>query len=609
MKTLWAYVSSFYKVTRRDFRHTLIYMLLSGLAGGAGIALLAPLLSLTGITGEGDSASLGNLGSVLTGWGTNGSLIAILFFYVALVSLEAVVTGKLAVSNSIMVQGFARFLRTSLYRCLLRAEWGCVASKRKSDVVSVFTNEIARVAAGTVHFLAILSACVLIVIQVGLAFWLSPALTLLALACGGTALFLSRSVLSRVGSLGEAQWQLNQELLSGVSEQMNGIREVRIYGIEETQLQNFEKTAGRTEDNLNQLVRFQAGSGIAYKIFAALLVCVLLFLSRTVLELPAATLLVLIYIFARLWPLFASLHSHAQGVAAMLPAYSSLMNLQNELDAHAEHTAPPAASVPDEDEALSGPIRFEDVSFSYTRGEGFALRDLSFAIPDRGITALAGNSGAGKTTIVDLLLGLLQPGQGRILAGATPIDEMNLHRWRSRIGYVPQESFLFSGSIRENLLRFCPSADEERLWTALEAADAAEFVRELPEGPDTSIGDNGIQLSGGQRQRIVLARALLGQPKLLILDEATASLDGESEERIHGTLKKLAEEMSVVVIAHNPSVIKNAGWVVVVEQGQVAEQGGYDELAGRGGGFSRMLNAGGHGESRRVLGEKGDLHP
>jgi len=223
-------------------------------------------------------------------------------------------------------------------------------------------------------------------------------------------------------------------------------------------------------------------------------------------------------------------------------------------------------------------------------GEKILLQDWIYAlkrecIKKGGMTALVGESGSGKSTITDLILGLQLPDKGEILIDGVPLKDYQQNSYRQRIGYVPQEPILFHNSIRENLLWASDSSTEKELWNALQMSNAAEFVKALPDGIDTIVGDRGIRLSGGQRQRIALARALLRNPELLILDEATSALDTESEIMIQNTIDRLSNNMTMIVVAHRLSTIRQANQVIVLQSGKVVEQGSYAELSTRIGSF------------------------
>ena len=214
-----------------------------------------------------------------------------------------------------------------------------------------------------------------------------------------------------------------------------------------------------------------------------------------------------------------------------------------------------------------------------------ALREIDFVIPARSTVAVVGPSGSGKSTLADLIMGLVTPDDGTILIDGKPLTGELIYNWRSSIGYVPQENFLFNDTIRGNLLLVRPGASEEEIWDALRQAAADSFVASFPEGLETVVGDRGIRLSGGERQRIALARALLRKPTVLILDEATSSLDRENERRILDAIEGLHGELTMVIIAHRLSTIRRADSIVVLEQGRIVETGTWASLSQEGGRF------------------------
>lgn len=225
-------------------------------------------------------------------------------------------------------------------------------------------------------------------------------------------------------------------------------------------------------------------------------------------------------------------------------------------------------------------IECRSVYFRYQNSSAYALKDINLYIPKGGMTAIVGPSGAGKSTLVDLLMGLNKPEHGEVRIDGVALDTPLLLPLRRSISYVSQDPFLFHASVRDNLLLMNSEASEKELWEALEMASAADVVRGLREGLNTVIGDRGIRLSGGERQRIVLARAILRKPAILILDEATSALDTATEMKVKNTLDGLKGEMTIIVIAHRLSTIRHADQVVVLENGEIVQRGGYIELAG-----------------------------
>jgi ATP-binding cassette subfamily C protein len=291
-------------------------------------------------------------------------------------------------------------------------------------------------------------------------------------------------------------------------------------------------------------------------------------------------------VFARLSPKVSSIQHYVQHISNSLPAYREASLMLSRFETAAE---PPCQSSV-RPLQLKSAIRFSRVSFSYNGSmESLALRRINLVIPAHKTIAIVGPSGSGKTTLADLILGLLSPIEGTIFIDERLLSGEWVHIWRSSIGYVPQETFLFHDTVRGNLLWAKRDATEGELWTALELAAAKAFVSALPNGLDTVLGDRGIRLSGGERQRIALARALLRKPTLLLLDEATSSLDTENEQRIQDAIEGLHGELTMVVIAHRLSTIRRADSIMVLDRGQVVEAGAWELLAQKKGGRFRGL--------------------
>ncbi len=226
---------------------------------------------------------------------------------------------------------------------------------------------------------------------------------------------------------------------------------------------------------------------------------------------------------------------------------------------------------------IKGDIEFNDVSFAYEEDKK-VLKHITFKAPAGSVTALVGTSGSGKSTIAGLAASFLTPQSGVVTVDGQDLSKVNLDSYRSQLGVVLQDDFLFDGTIRENILFAKPEATEEQLQAAIDGAYVAEFSDKFEKGLDTVIGERGIKLSGGQRQRVTIARAILADPRILILDEATSSLDTESEALIQDSLKQLLKGRTTFVIAHRLSTIRQADQILVIEQGQIAERGKHDEL-------------------------------
>ena len=298
--------------------------------------------------------------------------------------------------------------------------------------------------------------------------------------------------------------------------------------------------------------------------------------------LPVSEMAMVLFSLFRLSPTISLIIGEKINIEGFIAAYEQLERLRED----AENLKENSGSI--EFRGLKERIIFKEVTFSYP-GRKPALDKVNLSFEKGKMTALVGKSGAGKTTVIDLLLGLYDKDDGELQLDGKKIDKYDLNSFRNRVGYVPQEPQLFNASVKENLLWSAPDSSEKDIWHACQLANAEEFVRELPNQLDTTLGDRGVRLSGGQRQRLALARAIIRQPDILILDEATSALDTESERLIQEAIDNLAGEITIVVIAHRLSTIRNADYVYVLHEGKLVEEGKYLQLNTMKGHFAELV--------------------
>ncbi|MFD1040640.1 ABC transporter ATP-binding protein [Virgibacillus byunsanensis] len=549
-----------------------------GLLEGIGILLLVPLISMSGIVDMGvEEIPLLSLFGFLNNIPSTMGLPLILGIFVLVVVGQNVVNRQLTVKNAIIQHGFLRHMRMETYGSLLHANWKFFIRNRKSDLINILTAEIARASAGTHSFLQFAASLVFTFIQIGLAFWLSPNITMFVLACGLVLIFFNRKFLKRSLALGKRNYELGRNYLAGITDQVNGIKDIKSNTLEDSRLGWYDSITNKMQHEQVEYTKLKTTSQLYYKIASAIFIAAFIYIAVSMFSAQAGQLMLVIVIFSRLWPRVAGIQASMEQIATTIPAFKAVKALQHECLAAREFEMGKEEIAPLD---IRHSIECEQVSFRYNQAEPqYALKNINLSIPFNQMTAFVGRSGAGKSTLIDLLMGLNQPESGQVLIDGTPLSDDNLIALRKAISYVPQEPFLFNTSIRENLMLVVPDASEDRIWEALEFSSAGEFVGKLPDKLDTVIGDRGIKLSGGERQRLVLARAILRNPSILVLDEATSALDTENEAKIQEALDRLKGKMTIIVIAHRLSTIRNADQVVVLDEGEVIQQGGFTQLS------------------------------
>ena len=356
---------------------------------------------------------------------------------------------------------------------------------------------------------------------------------------------------------------------------VSGIRTVHASGTQSVEREQYYKGATKIYESqfklisLSALVKpFTEGLGVSLLVGMVILSYGLLIVRG---YLTAAELLTFLFVLIRTTPLVSSLNSVRIGFVAAQGSLSAVNDLLRRDDKPYFEDGSLSFS------RLKRGIDFESVDFSYLPDEP-VLHDITLSIKQGKTTALVGASGAGKTTIADLIPRFHDPTKGRILIDGVDLRELKINSLRHKMAIVSQDTFIFNKTARENISYGVEDASDEQIYEAARQANALEFIRALPEGFDTKLGDRGVRLSGGQRQRIAIARALLRNPEILILDEATSALDSLTERLIQESLEKLTKGRTVIAIAHRLSTIAEADKVVVLEQGRIVEQGPYQKL-------------------------------
>jgi ATP-binding cassette subfamily C protein len=535
----------------------------------------------------------GLISSVFEVVGLQPTLVPVLGLFTLVTASLALISRWQLIFQFKLSQEFLASLRERLYRAIANADWLTFARTRSSDFTHALTSELERVETGTRFLLQLTTKGLLLVLYGLLALRLSLTITALVFATGMILFLLLRKKARAARWTGEEISLATNGLYAAAIEHLSGMKTAKSYGVEERSASLFSSLARRVAKMQVNATRNYAETTFWFTMASAVILSGILYVSLEVLSIPAAGLLLLLLLFNRMVPLFSAIQLDYQQYLNGLPAFAGVMEIQARCEAAAEFKGEQfKGELPGRVE-LHREIRLEDLSFAYG-GEGAppTIRNLNLTIRAGETAAIVGPSGAGKSTVADLIIGLVVPDQGHVLVDGTPLRPELISSWRNQIGYVAQDTFLFNDTVRANLLWACPGANEEEIDRALGLAAAEDFVRNLPEGMKTILGDRGVRLSGGERQRLALARALLREPSLLILDEATSALDSENERRIQKAIEGLHGRMTILVITHRLSTIRGADVIYVLERGRLVESGSWEVLVSNGNGrFSALAEA------------------
>jgi ABC-type multidrug transport system fused ATPase/permease subunit len=407
----------------------------------------------------------------------------------------------------------------------------------------------------------------------------SALVTLTVFSVVGLFVFVLQYAFKKIRPIFRERAKINSEVTGRLTESLGGVRVIKGYHAEEREASVFGVGVERLLANVMKSLTMTSVLGSASTTVLGLVSALVMWLgghavlnhSWTVGDYFSYNMFLAIMVM----PIFQVVNIGTQ----LTEAFAGL-DRTREIMAELEENQDPrrGAKMP----SIDGNVRFENVEFAYEADKP-VLHGISFEAQPGTVTALVGSSGSGKSTVISLICAFHTPTSGRVLVDEVDLASVDLNTYRSQLGVVLQDSFLFDGTIRENILFSRPEATEEQFLFACRTARVDEFAERFPEGYDTIVGERGVKLSGGQRQRLSIARALLAQPRILILDEATSSLDSESEAMIQAGLAKLMEGRTTFVIAHRLSTIRRADQILVVEQGRIVERGSHSELFALGG--------------------------
>jgi ATP-binding cassette, subfamily C, bacterial len=557
-------VRLFFKAEKINPWTVLACLLVASVVEGIGFASLVPLLWIvTDPSQTANSPVIDFTRELVDGLGLSLGVGPLVVFFVCTLVVRSLLTLVAMRHVGYAVADFSTGLQGRLIQNLFRARWDYLVQHRSGRVAAAMGGQADR--AGRAYYLAAMFFAQVIQTTgyLVVAFFVSWQLALASLGVGGVMILLLHFLVRTARKAGARQTRWTTDLVTFLVDTLNNIKPLRAMAKERAFTNLLEEKTAALKKALRRQVVSAEGLRNGNEILAAVCFGAGFFVAISLWRVPIVDLVVVGVLLTRTTSGVAKIQQQFQKALMVESAFLEVQELITETAAAPEPN-------PGRRQALfEHECRLEEVSFAHV--DTPVLRGVSLVVPAGRVTVLTGPSGAGKTTIADLILGLYEPNRGRVLLDGVPLKEIDLQSWRQLVGYVPQELVLFHDSIYANVALGDRGIGAAEVREALELAGAWEFVCALPEGMLTEVGEGGAKLSGGQRQRIALARALVGKPRLLILDEVTSALDPDTEWQICRGIRDLAENMAVLAITHRPTFLEIADLIYRIEDGRAVE--------------------------------------
>jgi ATP-binding cassette subfamily C protein len=573
-------MASFFRAYRIQTLLMLLALLLSGIAEGIGLSALLPLLNIalgaeagTGLALAPEAAQseferiiLEQLASL--GIAANlANMLWIIVLGVTFKSLFLLIAQRQVGYTAAQV---GTDLRLNMLRAVLRSKWEYFLHQPVGKLTNSLATEAERSSASFVHGATAITYLIQALIYGSVAFALSWRSSLVAIGAGVIVIGLSHFLVRITRKAGRKQTNLLRSLMTTLTDTLQSVKPLKAMAREHLA----DRVLAHETTRLNKALRRQVLSAAvldsAQELMFTVFICLGVYVAIAMFSADLPTVMVLVVALGRAFTFLGKVQKQYQKLAQGESAYWAM------LDSIAEATRAEEKLDGGTAATLEHHISFSNIGFDYDHHRVF--KDLSLEFKAGSLTTLVGPSGAGKTTIIDLAIGLLRPASGTIALDGTPLQDIDIKSWRGMIGYVPQDTILLHDSVLHNVTLGDKSLDEAAAERALRAAGAWDFVSRLADGVETVVGERGGKLSGGQRQRIVIARALINRPKLLILDEATSALDPDSEEAICRSMESLKGQLTILAISHNRAMVQAADRVYQLVDGRARILEG-DDLA------------------------------
>ncbi len=565
---VWSLISRGFGVYRRYILVLAALSFISGVLEGIGINAIIPLFSFInkGVEGESDTVSkviryLFNFFSV------EFTLRNLLVFIICLFIAKAAL---LFFNNFIaarVTSNYEKKTRSVLLGDTLRASWSFLANQKLGHLDQVLTTDVTYASSLLSYVGNVILITANLLVYIVLVINISPLIALLTFVAGLIIFFIFKPLFFKTRQASKEVGVIFKKLAHFVNENLVVMKTVKAAAVENQVLTK----AGEYFENIRffnvRVALMRNISGALLQPIGLIFIVLIFAFFYKLTTFSFASFAVIVFSINKVFSYIQLLQTQLHGVSAYAPYLSSVLTYQEEVKKNIE------ADGVGEKFSFTKEVVFDSVHFTYPLKGAPVLKGVDFTIKKGELIGLIGPSGSGKTTIVDLLLRLLNPEKGSVRVDGRPISSIALAEWRSNIGYVSQEVALINETVENNIRFYNSAVTREKVEAAARAANIYDFIKELPQGFETTIGERGVTLSGGQRQRIVLARILAREPAILLLDEATSGLDNESENLIQQSIERLRGVITVVVIAHRLSTVVSADRLFIVENGVIVEEG------------------------------------
>lgn len=608
MKEFWKVIKRYVAPYKGYLGGSILMNILSALLNIFSFSMLAPILKILFESGSTEyklipwsevsvfdfNSVLNNIYYYMTEWITQYGASRILFILCAFFCVVTLFKSACCFGAEAMMipirTGVVKTMRMQIYQKVISLPLGFFSQERKGDIMARISGDVQEVEFSITSTLdMLLKNPILIIFYFGWLLVMSWQMTLFVIVFAPLFLLIMSAIGRRLKADSAEAQQFWSDTMSQVEETLGGLRIIKAFRAEKKMSGRFEKTTENMRRKNTQVGVRQASAHPVSELLGTIMIAVVLWFGgrlilgdSAVLDAPAfiAYLAILYSVIQPIKDLSKAAYGIPKGLASM-ERIDVILNAENNVR---------ESENPQRLDGFNDKISFEHVSFRYEDGSRDVVKDITIDIPKGRTIAIVGASGAGKSTLVDLIPRFYDPTAGRITIDGVDIKDARVHDLRALMGNVNQDPILFNDTLFNNIAFGVENATREEVIAAARIANAHDFIMEKEEGYDTSIGDRGVKLSGGQRQRISIARAILKNPPILILDEATASLDTESERIVQDALDHLMSSRTTIAIAHRLSTIKNADEILVMNEGEIVERGRHDELIEKNGYYKKLYD-------------------